>query len=56
MKSWGMIPDSVTSSIPASKSHIMISLCRVIDQPTWTIAEEGAAHKSICILKEEPRE
>ena len=51
-----MISDSDTSSIPAPKSHIMISLPRVVDQLTWAVNEKSDAHKSIAILKEEPRQ
>jgi len=52
----GMTRDSDTSSIPAPKSHIMISLRRVMDQPTRMINEKSGAYKSISILKEGPRE
>ena len=51
-----MIPDSDTSSIPASKSHTMISLPHSIDQLAWSINEKSDAHKPIPILKEWPHE
>ena len=51
-----MSSDSETSSFPASKSHVMISLCTVTSQLTWVISEKDDAHKFISILKKKRRE
>ena len=53
---WGMASISDMRSIPTSKSHIMISLCKITDQQTRTINEKSDAHKSTSILKKVSRE
>ena len=51
-----MIWEVDASSIPGLKSQTMISLCRVVDQPSQAVYERTNTYKPNSILKNEGHE